>query len=58
MIDRLLVLARGSEKSRSECVINPMLTTVRRLLNHQVSLFSGEDFTVDPALGLNGIWTF
>lgn len=53
-----LVLARGSEKARSEWIINPVLTAVRRLLKHQVSLFSGEDFTVDPALGLNGVCDF
>ncbi|MEB3338056.1 MAG: hypothetical protein VKJ46_11370 [Leptolyngbyaceae bacterium] len=53
-----LVLARGSEKARSEWIINPVLTAVRRLLNRQVSLFSGEDFTVDPALGLNGVCDF
>lgn len=53
-----LVLARGSEKARSEWIINPVLTGVRRLLNRQVSLFSGEDFTVDSTLGLNGICDF
>ena len=53
-----LVLARGSEKARSEWIINPVLTGVRRLLKRQVSLFSGEDFTVDPSLGLNGICDF
>ncbi|MFM8005410.1 MAG: hypothetical protein ACKO86_10810, partial [Dolichospermum sp.] len=53
-----LVLARGSAKARSEWVISPVLTAVRRLLNRQISLFSGEDFTVDPNLGLNGICDF
>ena len=53
-----LVLARGSEKARSEWIISPVLTAVRRLLNRQVSLFSGEDFTVDPNMGLNGICDF
>lgn len=53
-----LVLARGSEKARSEWIINPVLTAVRRLLDRKVSLFSGEDFTVDPALGLNGVCDF
>ncbi|MFM5896016.1 MAG: hypothetical protein ACKO8W_00645 [Dolichospermum sp.] len=53
-----LVLARGSEKARSEWIISPVLTAVRRLLNRQISLFSGEDFTVDPNLGLNGICDF
>ncbi|BAU11304.1 hypothetical protein LEP3755_17970 [Leptolyngbya sp. NIES-3755] len=53
-----LVLARGSEKARSEWIINPVLTAVRRLLDRQVSLFSGEDFIVDPTIGLNGICDF
>jgi hypothetical protein len=53
-----LVLARGSEKARSEWLINPVLTAVRRLLNRSVSLFSGEEFTVDTALGLNGVCDF
>jgi hypothetical protein len=53
-----LVLARGSEKARSEWIISPVLTAVRRLLNRQVGLFSGEEFTVDPHLGLNGICDF
>jgi hypothetical protein len=53
-----LVLARGSEKARSEWIISPVLTAVRRFLNRQISLFSGEDFTVEPALGLNGICAF
>lgn len=53
-----LVLARGSEKARSEWIISPVLTAIRRLLNRQISLFSGEDFTVDPTIGLNGICDF
>jgi hypothetical protein len=52
------VLARGSEKARSEWIINPVLTAVRRHLKRQVSLFSGDEFTVDSALGLNGICDF
>jgi hypothetical protein len=53
-----LVLARGSEKARSEWIISPVLTAVRRLLDRQISLFSGEDFTVDPSIGLNGTCDF
>lgn len=53
-----LVLARGSEKARSEWIISPVLTAVRRLLKRQISLFSGEDFTVDASRGLNGICDF
>jgi hypothetical protein len=53
-----LVLARGSEKARSELLIAPILLEVSRHLSQQVSLFSGEDFTVDPARGLNGLCDF
>jgi hypothetical protein len=53
-----LVLARGSEKARAELLIAPVLLEVSRHLNRQMSLFSGEDFTVDPSRGLNGICDF
>jgi hypothetical protein len=53
-----LALATGSEKARSELIISPILVEVRKLLNRQVSLFSGEDFTVAPELGLNGTCDF
>ncbi|MCY7275271.1 MAG: hypothetical protein LH702_16420 [Phormidesmis sp. CAN_BIN44] len=53
-----LALATGSEKVRSELIISPVLMDVRRQLNRQVSLFSGEDFTVAPDLGLSGICDF
>jgi hypothetical protein len=53
-----LILARGSEKARSELLIAPILLEVSRHLSQQVSLFSGEDFTVDSARGLNGICDF
>lgn len=49
-----IAIATGSEKARSELIISPVLVEVRRILNRQVSLFSGEDFTVDESLGLNG----
>ena len=39
-------------------IIAPILIEVRRRLNYQVSLFSGVDFNVDPARGLNGICDF
>jgi hypothetical protein len=53
-----LVAATGSEKVRSELLISPVLLEVRTLLNRQVSLFSGEEFSVDPSLGLSGICDF
>jgi hypothetical protein len=47
-------IAVGSEKARSEAIISPILLEVRRQLNRQVSLFSGEDFTVDVESELSG----
>ncbi|NES81593.1 MAG: hypothetical protein F6K10_09385, partial [Moorea sp. SIO2B7] len=47
-----LALAQGNEKARSEWIINPVLTGVRRLSNSQVSVFSGREFNVDPARDL------
>lgn len=49
-----LALASNTEKSRSEMIIAPILIAVRKYLNNQISLFSGIDFTVDAAKGLNG----
>jgi len=49
-----LAISISTEKARSEFLIAPILAEVRRLLNKQVSLFSGKDFTVDPARGLQG----
>ncbi|MEH2452503.1 hypothetical protein [Nostoc sp.] len=48
-----LALASNTEKSRSEMIIAPILIAVRKYLNNQISLFSGIDFTVDSAQGLN-----
>ena len=49
-----LALDLSTEKARSEGIIAPILLEVRRLLERRVSLFSGIDFTVDVAQGLNG----
>jgi hypothetical protein len=46
--------AINTEKARSELVIMPILIEVRRLLNHQISIFSGSTFEVDSAQGLEG----
>jgi len=51
-------IAVGSEKAKSETIIYPILQEVRRLLNNQVSLFSGKDFSVDSDRGLNGYVDF
>ena len=50
--------ALASDKARSEGIIYPILLEVRRILQRQISLFSGEDFTVDETVGLNGICDF
>lgn len=50
-----LAVAIGTEKARSELIISPILLEVRERLDRKISLFSGTDFTVDAALGLNGI---
>jgi len=53
-----LALALHTEKSRSELLIAPILIEVRKLARHQVSLFSGIDFSVDPGQGLSGVCDF
>ncbi len=53
-----IVATSGSEKARSEGIIYPVLLEVRRILDRKVSLFSGEDFTIEEAVGLNGICDF
>lgn len=53
-----LAITTGSEKARSELIISPVLVEVRRILNRQISLFSGEDFTVEPDSGLSGTCDF
>ncbi|MBU7586326.1 MAG: hypothetical protein KAF91_26265 [Nostoc sp. TH1S01] len=56
--ESLPLAASASEKARSEGIIYPVLLEVRRILSRQISLFSGEDFTVDEAVGLNGMCDF
>jgi hypothetical protein len=52
-----LAAAIGTEKARSELMVAPILLELKRLAP-QVSFFSGIDFTVDPAAGLNGTCDF
>jgi hypothetical protein len=52
------ISSSASEKARSEGIIYPVLLEVRKILNRQISLFSGEDFTVDESVGLNGMCDF
>jgi len=53
-----LATAIGTEKARSEFLIAPILSEVRRQLNYQISLFSGTDFNVDIEKGLIGYCDF
>ncbi|MFQ4137773.1 hypothetical protein PGN35_015765 [Nodosilinea sp. PGN35] len=53
-----LALSINTEKARSEMVIAPMLVQLKRLLNDQISLFSGVEFSVDPAQDLVGFCDF
>ncbi len=53
-----LALAQGNEKARSEWIINPILTAVRRLATAKVSVFSGKEFNVDPSRELVGYVDF
>jgi hypothetical protein len=48
-----LATAINTEKARGELVIFPVLLEVKRKMNHQISIFSGKEFTVDPERGLN-----
>ena len=41
-------MAVGGEKARSEAIIAPILLEVREILNSEVSIFSGEEFNVEP----------
>ncbi|MEM9219689.1 MAG: hypothetical protein AAGD25_35850 [Cyanobacteria bacterium P01_F01_bin.150] len=51
-------IAVGNEKARSEGIINPILLEVKECLDGKISVFSGEEFNVDAAAGLNGTCDF
>lgn len=53
-----IALASNSEKARSELLIAPILTDLRRQLNNKINLFSGIEFNVDNERGLNGVCDF
>ncbi|MEB3218129.1 MAG: hypothetical protein VKN72_18125 [Nostocales cyanobacterium 94392] len=53
-----LAVAMGSEKARSELIISPILFELRKLLNREISFFSGEEFNVDATVGLTGFCDF
>ena len=51
-------IAVDTEKARSEAIISPVLLDLRRILKQKISIFSGEEFNVDPSLGLTGVCDF
>ncbi len=53
-----LARAINTEKARSELIIANVLVEVRKILKHQISLFSGIEFNVDKEKGLNGFCDF
>ncbi|MGH9801744.1 MAG: hypothetical protein ACRD82_15390 [Blastocatellia bacterium] len=53
-----LALGIGTEKAKSEWIIAPILTELRKLFHHQVSIFSGVEFNVEAESGLTGTCDF
>lgn len=53
-----LALAIGTEKSRSELILTPILVELKEKFQNQISLFSGREFNVDASKGLNGYCDF
>lgn len=49
-----LALNLNTEKARSELLIAPLLVELKLLYPDRLSVFSGIDFSVDPAIGLGG----
>ncbi|MEL6456693.1 MAG: hypothetical protein AAFQ91_00375 [Cyanobacteria bacterium J06621_15] len=53
-----LALALNTEKARSEMLICPILLELKEISTSSISLFSGNDFTVDTSIGLSGVCDF
>ena len=53
-----LAVAIGTEKSRSEFIIAPILFELKKQLLNRISLFSGKEFNVAPEQGLSGFCDF
>ncbi|MEG4119685.1 hypothetical protein QUA43_19730 [Microcoleus sp. N9_B4] len=49
-----IALSSNTDKSRSSMITAPILIELRKLFNHQIGIFCGIDFTVNPEKGLNG----
>ena len=56
--DSTLALALNTEKARSEMLICPILLEIKEISTSSISLFSGNDFTVDISIGLSGVCDF
>lgn len=50
-----LATSINTEKARSELIVTPVLVEVIKILNQEVSLFSGIELNVDKSRGLNGV---
>ncbi len=53
-----LAIDVNTEKMRSEFIIAPVLMELRRLAGGRIGLFSGIEFNVSEAQGLNGVCDF
>ncbi len=53
-----LAVGIGTEKARSELIVTPMLLEARRRMGGAVGFFSGVEFHVDEARGLNGVCAY
>jgi hypothetical protein len=53
-----LATAINTEKARSELLIAPVLTEIRRQLKNQMSFFSGAEFNVDGDRSLQGFCNY
>ena len=53
-----LGLGIDTEKARSEFILSPIFLEFRRLDRNRHAIFSGIEFNVDPAAGLNGYCDF
>lgn len=56
ILERQLPLAGVAltEKGKTELLVSPILVELKLQLEEKINLFSGVDFTVDPAVGLDG----
>ena len=53
-----LALKINTEKARSEMITSPILLDLKKHFSQKISIFSGVEFNVDSAQGLNGICDF